>query len=239
MDIKDAPPRKPRRYVWPAEAVNITQKKQHPARLCEELMTLTGYEKPACWRFLKRHGVERPGSRSRRMFDSTTVESIIEYVSEHGVRAASQRFHCEAKMLYNLIHRRGYTHSGKDLLSLHQICSHFGVRYRKVMSWIDQGLLQAKREETRTGRPKYLIEFAALQKFCKEHRSLLITRRWPAQRIRFLEEYVFAPKHAELLRTRESKRENEAFDRGEYLDRDEGLDGGEDLDRDEDFQRRA
>ena len=45
-----------------------------------------------------------------------------------------------------------------------------------------------------------------------------ITRRWPPHRIKFLEEYVFAPKHAELLRTRESKRENEAFDRGEYLD---------------------
>ena len=81
----------------------------------------------------------------------------------------------------------------------------------------------ARREETRTGRPRYSIEFEALQKFCKEHRNLLITRRWPPQRIRFLEEYVFAPKHAELLRTRESKRENEAFDRGEYLDLDEDL----------------
>jgi hypothetical protein len=28
---------------------------------------------------------------------------------------------------------------------------------------------------------------------------------------------VFAPKHAELLRTRESKREAEAYERGEYL----------------------
>jgi hypothetical protein len=190
-------------------------------------IALTGYDKAACWRFLKKHGVERPGSGSRRTFDPTTVESIIEYVSEHGVRAASQRFHCEAKTLYNLIHRRGYSHYGKDLLSLRQICSHFCVRYSKVMSWIEQGLLKAKCEQTRTGRPIYSIEFEALQKFCKEHRNLLITRRWPPQRIRFLEEYVFAPKHAELLRTRESKRENGAFDRGEYIDPDEN------------FQRRA
>ena len=217
MATKDVPPRKPRRYLWPEEAVNIAQKKQHPVRLCEELIALTGYDKAACWRFLKKHGVERPGSGSRRTFDPTTVESIIEYVSEHGVRAASQRFHCEAKSLYNLIHRRGYTHYGKDLFSLRQICAHFGVRYSKVMSWIEQGLLKAKREQTRTGRPIYSIEFESLQKFCKEHRNLLITRRWPPQRIRFLEEYVFAPKHAELLRTRESKRENSAFDRGEYL----------------------
>ena len=29
---------------------------------------------------------------------------------------------------------------------------------------------------------------------------------------------MFAPKHAELLRTRESKREAEAFERGEYIE---------------------
>jgi hypothetical protein len=50
----------------------------------------------------------------------------------------------------------------------------------------------------------------------------------PERRQRFLElGRVFAPKHAELLRTRESKRENGAFDRGEYIDPDEN------------FQRRA
>ena len=223
MATEDVPPRKPRKYLWPAEAVNIAQKKLHPVRLCEELIALTGHEKAACWRFLNKYGVERPGSGSRRSFDPATVESIIEYVSEHSVQAATQRFHCDAKTLYNLIHRRGYTHCGKDLLSLRQICSHLGVRYSKVMSWIEHGLLQAKREQTRTGKPVYSIEFEALQKFCKEHRNLLITRRWPPHRIRFLEEYVFAPKHAELLRTRESKRENEAFDRGEYLDLDEDL----------------
>ena len=223
MAIEDVPPRKPRKYLWPTEAVNIAQKKRPPARLCEELITLTGYDNAACWRFLKKHGVERPGAGSRRTFDSKTAESIIEYVSERGVRAASERFHCEAKTLYNLIYRRGYTHYAKDLLSLREICSHFGVRYSKVMRWIEQGLLQAKREQTRTGRPIYSVEFEVLQKFCKQHRDLLITRRWPPHRIKFLEEYVFAPKHAELLRTRESKRENGAFDRGEYLDSDEDL----------------
>jgi hypothetical protein len=223
MATTDVPPKKPRKYVWPEEAVSITQKKKHPVRLCEDLMVLTGFDKAACWRFLKKHGVARPGSGSRRSFEPRTVESIIEYVSEHGVKAASQRFHCEAKTLYNLIYRRGFTHYAKDMLSLRQICSHFGVRYSKAMSWIEQGILQAKREQTRTGKVIYSIEFEALLKFCKEHRNLLITRRWSPHRMRFLEEYVFAPKHAELLRTRESKRENGAFDRGEYLDVDESV----------------
>ena len=80
---------KPRKYLWPAEAVNIAQKKLHPVRLCEELIALTGHEKAACWRFLNKYGVERPGARSRRTFDPATVESIIEYVSEHSVRGSN------------------------------------------------------------------------------------------------------------------------------------------------------
>jgi hypothetical protein len=44
MATKDVPPKKPRKYLWPAEAVNIAQKKQHPVRLCEELIALTGYD---------------------------------------------------------------------------------------------------------------------------------------------------------------------------------------------------
>ncbi len=98
------------------------------------------------------------------------------------------------------------------------MCAHLRVKYRKASNWVEQGLLKASRYESRTGSVSYLIEFDALQKFCKEHRNLLITRRASPSRIRFLEEYVFAPKHAELLRTRESKREAEAFERGEYLE---------------------
>jgi len=47
--------------------------------------------------------------------------------------------------------------------------------------------------------------------------NLLITRRSSPNRIRFLEECIFAPNHAELLPTRESKREAEAFERVNIL----------------------
>lgn len=213
MGTDEMPSRKYKKYQWPPEAANIAHKKLHPVRLCEELQSLTGYDKSACWRFLRKHGVERPGAGSRRSFDQDTVESIIEYVSDHGVPAAAKRFHCDVKSLYNLLHRRGFTHCSRDQLSLRQICLHLGVRYSKVMSWIEQGMLSANCERTRAGTPIYSIEFEALQKFCREYRSVLITRRSSPHRIRFLEEYVFAPKHAELLHTRESKREQADYDR--------------------------
>ena len=103
-------------------------------------------------------------------------------------------------------------------MSLREVCANLRIRRSQATRWIELGLLKAVRRESRTGVVSYLIEFDALQKFCKEHRNLLVTHRSSLNRLRFLEEYVFAPKHAELLRTRESKREAEAFERGEYLE---------------------
>jgi 3-oxoacyl-[acyl-carrier-protein] synthase III len=86
------------------------------------------------------------------------VEAITEYVSEHGVQAASQRFHCSPKAVYNVLHRYGYTCRARDMFSLAEICNHLRVKYSKALAWIEQGLLLAHREMTRTGRPRYLVD---------------------------------------------------------------------------------
>lgn len=211
--------RKPRtRRRWPPEATEIVQQKKHPAALCEELRSLTGHDARACWRFLNKHGIERPGSRSRHKFDRQKTDQLVEYIADHGVHAAAMRFGYDAKSLYNLLYRQEHTRLSTDAMSLRQVCAHLRIKHSQAAGWIELGLLKAVRRESRAGAVSYLIEFDALRKFCKEHRNLLVTRRSSPNRIRFLEEYIFAPKHAELLRTRESKREAEAFERGEYLE---------------------
>jgi len=203
---------------WPPEASLLVEQKKHPSTLCAELAALTGHDERACWRFLNKHGIQRPGSKSRQTFDPRTINNLIDYVCERGVQAAAIRFGCEPKALYNLLYRQERTNLSRDSLSLRQVCTHLRVKYNKAVEWIEQGLLKATRRESKTGSVTYVIEFDALQKFCKEHRNLLITRRSSPNRIRFLEEYIFAPKHADQLHTRESKREAEAFERGEYLE---------------------
>jgi hypothetical protein len=215
--VNPAPKRRTWRR-WPPEAFEIVRQNKHPVALCEELSSVTGNDKRACWQFLNKHGIQRPGSRSRHKFDRRKTDELVEYISDHGVHAAALRFGYDAKCLYNLLYRQEHTKLGKDAMSLREVCAHLRIRHSQATRWIELGLLRAVRRETRTGAVGYLIEFEALQKFCKEHRNLLITRRSSPNRIRFLEEYIFAPKHAELLRTRESKREAEAFERGEYLE---------------------
>lgn len=213
------PAPQPRRWrQWPPEAFEIVRQPKHPAALCRELEKITGNDARACWRFLNKHGIRRPGSASRHKFDRRKTDELVEYISDHGVQAAALRFGYEAKSLYNLLYRQEHTNLSRDAMSLHEFCMHLRIKHGQAIRWIELGLLKAVRRESRTGAVSYLIEFDALRKFCKEHRNLLITRRSSPNRIRFLEEYIFAPKHAELLRTRESKREAEAFERGEYLE---------------------
>lgn len=214
----DPVPRRRTWRRWPPEAFEIVRQNKQPAALCRELESVSGNDARSCWRFLGKHGVKRPGSASRHKFDRSRCEELIEYISDHGVQSAALRFGYEAKSLYNLLYRQEHTRLSTDAMSLREVCAHLRIRHSQATRWIEMGLLKAVRRESRTGAVSYLIEFDALRRFCREHRNLLVTRRSSPNRIRFLEEYIFAPKHAELLRTRESKREAEAFERGEYLD---------------------
>jgi hypothetical protein len=94
------------------------------------------------------------------------------------------------------------------------------------MGWIEQGFLKADRQQTRTGKPVYSIAFDALQRFCKERTgtfSLLAAGRLIECASR---RNMCLPEACRIASNRESKRENDAYERGEYF---EG----------EDYQRRA
>lgn len=214
---KDSLPKRRTWRRWPPEAFAIVRQHKPPVALCEELATLTGNDKRACWSFLSRQGISRPGSATRHRFTRQECDALVEYISDHGIQAAAIRFGYEAKSLYNLLYRLEHTRMSRDTMSLRELSMHLRVGYSRVRGWVEKGLLKAIRRESKSGSVSYLVEFDDLQRFCREHRDLLITRRSCPHRIRFLEEYVFAPKHAELLRTRESKREAEAFGRGEFL----------------------
>ena len=208
------------RRTWrrfPPEAIEIVHQDKHPVAICEELAALTGKNKRACWDFMARHGIPRPGSVSRQRFDRKRTEELVEYISDHGVQAAALRFGYEAKSLYNLLYRHDHTKMSRDVMTLRELAIHLRMKFTQVRGWVDRGLLKARRHEFRSGGVIYHVDFEELRRFCKKHKDLIITRRSCPSRISFLEEYILAPKHAELLKTRESKREGEAFEREEYL----------------------
>jgi hypothetical protein len=215
-------PRKRGRYIWPEEAKRLvsrslrTQDKgSHAVLLHDQLLQLTGFSDHACWRFLARYGVQRPGSGKRKVWD----EKVVEFVMEHGYEKAAQKFGCTRKALYALMERQGREvghcsgHYG-----LNQLRKLLSVRVDVVKRWINSGLLEAI-PVTYGGKPSFVVSDEQLRKFLSRHAGGMFPRRFPEKRIEFLSNFLYDVKHMDLglLRTRESKKEGEAFRNGEYL----------------------
>ncbi len=177
---------------WPPEALEILRQNKKPVAICEELASLTGKSKRACWTFMTRHGIQRPGAATRHKFDRKTCDKLVEYISNHGVHAAAQKFGYNTKSLYNLLYRQNHTKVSKNTMTLRQLAVHLRMRFSQVRGWVERGLLSAQRHEFKSGAVSYLVEFKELRRFCKKHPELLLTSRSCPGRISFLEEFVFA-----------------------------------------------
>src|SRR5215469_16060729 len=132
---------------WPPEALEILRQNKNPVAICEELASLTGKSTRACWIFMTRHGITRPGSASRHKFNRDECDKLIEYISDHGVHEAARRFGYDTKSLYNLLYRQEHTKMSKDTMTLRQLSGHLTTRYSRLRDWVEQGLLKAKRHE--------------------------------------------------------------------------------------------
>jgi hypothetical protein len=136
---------------------------------------------------------------------------VLEYSAEHGIRAASQKFNLSTKSISNVLYRREQRGLSHDSLTLRDLCTFLRVRPATVLDWVQRGWLAAEKQPRNDGRVVHRFQYDAIKRFCNQHRALLLQRRWPKQRLEFCETFVFAPKHADLIDGRESKRERQAL----------------------------
>jgi hypothetical protein len=189
----------------------IAERIASPASICAELMRISGNGEKACWRYLEQRGIHRPGSTKRTTFSDELFQRVLEYSAEHGIQAASSRFNLSPKSISNVLYRREQTGLAHDALTLRDLCLFLRVRPNTVLGWIEKGWLLAESQVRKDGRLVRRFHHDAVKRFCNQYRALLLQRRWPRQRLNFCENFVFAPKHAELIEGRESKRERQAL----------------------------
>ena len=210
-------PQKQSRYVWPPEAERLVkkalrdpEKKPNALLLHSHLEQLTAFSSDACWRFLQRHGIQRPGSGTRKVWSD---ETMIEFVMEHGYAQAAQKFNCSRKALYSAMQRQGRTlgHCSGQY-GLNQLRRLLNVRLDTLRCWINMGRLEAT-PVLFGGKPTFVISNDQLRRFLTRESGNLLIRRFPEKRVEFLSEYLFCENHMNvgLPRTRESKKENDAY----------------------------
>ena len=221
MEIKS---RKRSRYIWPEDANRLVKKAlrgqekvQHAVLLHSQLEELTGFSSDACWRFLERHGIQRPGSGSRKTWDP----AIVDFVMEYGYDAAAKKFGCSKKALYSLMGRENRTvgHCSGHF-GLNQLRRLLNVRRETIKHWISIGLLEAT-VAMHGGKETFVVTDEQLRRFLSREAGNMI-RRFPEKRVEFLSNYLYDGKHMNLglLRTRESKKEGDAF--REYMSANSG-----------------
>ena len=210
------------RYIWPAEAERLVKRaaqggssQQNAALLHQKLAALTGFSDHACWRYLQKFGIKRPGAGKRRQWNPKAVD----FVMDQGYDAAVQKFNTSKKAVYRFMQRNDRAMGAcRGQYSLNQLRKLLSVRTETIGGWIKAGHLEATPFQY-GGKETYIVSDEQLRKFLKSFSGELMPRRLPEKRLEFLSNFLFEGGHAELglLRTRESKKEGEAFRNGEYL----------------------
>jgi hypothetical protein len=118
--------------------------------------------------------------------------------SPTSVRAMLQRLGASARM-------------GQDWFTKHTLAEALHVRAEQVQKWIESGLLRSRIVETR-GLQRQIIDAEDFCDFCKRHRREIVGHRLNADRLSFVQTFVFPPSHMELLPVREAKKEQAAYD---------------------------
>jgi hypothetical protein len=204
---------------WGSEAIALAEHARvlsgsKLAQLVRRLQRQTGRTQEECWRFVIKYGIK--AEVDHRRWHQEELDEARELLTKYSVEEVAKRLNRSAKALRNALHRRQLSvrEIRCDCFSLESLAQVLHVRRSKIVSWIEQGWLQATITK-RANLASYRITPEALSALYKHHLQDLLKRRIPNQSLfeAYLQ-YCFSPKHTtgeQLLEVRHDKREREAF----------------------------
>lgn len=204
---------------WPPEAYEFARQAKAAnalklESLIRRLQRRTGRRRRDCALFLLR---QIASTRHPQVWTDDEIDKVRELAlslssdaiaAKLGRSAEAVRCMCKRKMI-RLREVRC------DFFSIHSLAAEMHVRSDEVKYWIAQGWLEATKVEQKRG-VSYKITPEALQKCLRVHLDQLQKRHVRSSAIiRVFREYCYVPKHTDgeqLLKVREAKREQAAFD---------------------------
>jgi hypothetical protein len=220
MEGMRASPR--RAFRWPREAREMvraflstndgTERGAQPdlRSLVTRLVQISGNPRDACWRFARQAGLRT--KQSYRPWTRGEQQKLLDLIAIHPVHEVTVLLRRSPASVRSMLQRLGATAKmGQDWFTLYTLAEALHVRPKDVRRWIDRGWLKCR--TVQTGRlSKQIIEADDFCAFCKEHRLEIVGRRLNADRLNFVQTFVFPPSHTELLPVREAKKEQAAYE---------------------------
>ena len=178
--------------------------------LITRIAAVSGNPRGACWRFVRQSGVT--SKRSYRQWTKAEQQKLLDLIASRSLREVTMLLRRSPTSVRAMLHRLGAgARMGQDWFTKHALAEALHVRAEEVQKWIDRGLLRCRIVET-SGLQRQIIDAEDFCDFCKRHRREIVGHRLNADRLSFVQTFVFPPSHMELLPVREAKKEQAAYD---------------------------
>jgi hypothetical protein len=193
----------------------LSEKDEHGTQiglkaLITRIAAMSGNPRGACWRFVRQSGVT--SKRSYRQWTKAEQQKLLDLIASRSLREVTMLLRRSPTSVRAMLHRLGAgSRMGQDWFTKHTLAEALHVRAEEVQKWIDRGLLRCRIVET-SGLQRQIIDAEDFCDFCKRHRREIVGHRLNADRLSFVQTFVFPPSHMELLPVREAKKEQAAYD---------------------------
>lgn len=178
--------------------------------LITRIAAVSGNPPGACWRFVRQSGVT--SKRSYRQWTKTEQQKLLDLMASHSLEEVTVLLRRSPTSIRAMLHRLGASaRMGQDWFTKYSLAEALHVRAEEVQKWIDRGLLRSRTVET-SGLQRQVIGAEDFCDFCKRHRREIVGHRLNADRLSFVQTFVFPPSHMELLPVREAKKEQAAYE---------------------------
>ena len=173
------------------------------AAMATKLASLTGNPRSACLRFLYRHGAVP--ARKVRAWTRPEQQRLLNLTETLTVDEISKMLQRSPRSIRSMLYRLGETSQrGRDWFTPYSLAEALHVRAEEVQKWIEKGWLKCRVVETASLKRR-IIDPDDFSDFVKQYGPAVIGRRLTADGLRFVQTFVFPPKHAHLLPLRKKE----------------------------------
>lgn len=179
--------------------------------LITNLAAISGNPKSACWRLVGRCGVK--STRRYRLWTKPEQQKLLDLIASRSLGEVAFLLRRSRTSVRSMLHRLGANaRMGEDWFTKHALAEALHVRAEEVQKWIDRGWLKC-RIVPNDGLRRELIEAEDFCEFCKQYHRDIVGNRLNADRLNFVQTFVFPASHADLLPVRNAKKEQNAYNK--------------------------
>lgn len=170
-------------------------------KLITQLAEVSGNPRDACIRFLQELGAYR--KRTYREWTKPEQRRLLDLISAMPVEDVAKVLRRPTSSVRSMLHRLGLGgRSGREWFTKYSLSRALHTRPQEIQKWIDRGWLKARALPV-AGVTANVIDPDDFCQFVKEYGHAAVSRRLTYDALWFVQNYVFPPRHADLLSVRD------------------------------------